>query len=85
MAESDRARLLAALEAVDCVVLFDEETPLELVRDLEPDVLVKGGDYAPDDIVGGDSVRSRGGRVLTVPMVPGYSTTSIVERLRASS
>ena len=85
MAEADRARLLAALEAVDCVILFDEETPLDLVRDLKPDVLVKGGDYAPEDIVGGDLVRSGGGRVLTVPLVKGYSTTSIVERLRASS
>jgi D-beta-D-heptose 7-phosphate kinase/D-beta-D-heptose 1-phosphate adenosyltransferase len=85
MAEDDRARLLAALEAVDCVVLFDEETPLELVRELKPDVLVKGGDYAPEDIIGGDSVRSSGGRVLTVPLVEGYSTTSIVERLRGSS
>ena len=85
LAEGHRARLLAALEAVDCVVLFDDDTPLELVRDLQPDVLVKGGDYAPEDIVGGDLVRSGGGRVLTVPLVEGYSTTSIVERLRASS
>ena len=83
--EQDRARVLAALEAVDCVVLFDEDTPLELVRLLRPDVLVKGGDYAPDDVVGGDVVRSGGGRVVIVPLVPGYSTTSIVERLRASS
>ena len=85
LGEGDRARLLAALEAVDCVVPFDEETPLELVHDLKPDVLVKGGDYAPEDIIGGESVRSGGGRVLTVPLVEGYSTTSIVERLRASS
>lgn len=85
MAEAHRARLLAALEAVDCVVLFDEDTPLDLVRELRPDVLVKGEDYAPEDISGGDLVRSSGGRVLTVPLVEGYSTTSIVERLRASS
>jgi len=85
MSEGHRARLLAALQAVDCVVLYDEETPLELVRDLKPDVLVKGGDYAPEDIIGADLVRSSGGRVLTVPLVEGYSTTSIVERLRASS
>ncbi len=83
--EQDRARVLAALEAVDCVVLFDEDTPLELVRLLRPDVLVKGGDYAPDDVVGGDVVRSGGGRVVIVPLMEGYSTTSIVERLRASS
>jgi D-beta-D-heptose 7-phosphate kinase/D-beta-D-heptose 1-phosphate adenosyltransferase len=85
MAEAHRARLLAALEAVDCVVLFDGDTPLDLVRELRPDVLVKGDDYAPEDIIGGDLVRSSGGRVLTVPLVEGYSTTSIVERLRASS
>ena len=85
MGQTDRARLLAALEAVDCVVVFDEPTPLELVRELRPDVLVKGGDYAPEDVVGGDVVRSSGGRVVIVPLVPGYSTTSIVERLRASS
>ncbi len=85
MGQADRARLLAALVAVDCVVMFDEPTPLELVRELRPDVLVKGGDYAPEDVVGGDVVRSSGGRVVIVPLVPGYSTTSIVERLRASS
>jgi len=85
MGQTDRARVLAALEAVDCVVVFDEPTPLELVRELRPDVLVKGGDYAPEDVVGGDVVRSSGGRVVIVPLVPGYSTTSIVERLRASS
>jgi len=85
MGQADRARLLAALEAVDCVVLFDEDTPLELVREIRPDVLVKGGDYAPEDVVGGDVVRSSGGRVVIVPLVEGYSTTSILERLRASS
>lgn len=85
MAQGDRARLLAALESVDCVVLFDEATPFELVSELQPDVLVKGGDYAPEDIVGGDVVRSAGGRVVTVPLFEDYSTTSIVERLRASS
>jgi D-beta-D-heptose 7-phosphate kinase/D-beta-D-heptose 1-phosphate adenosyltransferase len=85
IAEADRARVIAALETVDCVVIFEEDTPLELVRELRPDVLVKGGDYAPEDVVGGDVVRSSGGRVVIVPLVEGYSTTSIVERLRASS
>jgi D-beta-D-heptose 7-phosphate kinase/D-beta-D-heptose 1-phosphate adenosyltransferase len=80
-----RARVLAALAAVDCVVLFDEDTPLELIRLLEPDVLVKGADYPRDRIVGADLVEARGGRVVRVPLVAGYSTSALVERLRASS
>lgn len=83
--ELARARVLAALGAVDCVVLFDEDTPLDLIRLLEPDVLVKGGDYAPDATVGADIVTARGGRVTHVDLKPGFSTTAIVERLRASS
>jgi rfaE bifunctional protein nucleotidyltransferase chain/domain len=82
--EAGRARLLAGFAAVDCVVLFDEVTPLELIKSLAPDVLVKGADYPRESIVGGDWVESRGGRVVRVPMVSGFSTTSIVERLRAS-
>ena len=77
--------MLAALAAVDCVVLFDEDTPLDLIQALAPDVLVKGADYTRDHIVGADFVESRGGRVVRVPLVPGYSTTALVERLRASS
>jgi rfaE bifunctional protein nucleotidyltransferase chain/domain len=83
--EVARARVLAGLAAVDCVVLFDEDTPLELIARLEPDVLVKGADYPRDAIVGADIVESRGGRVVRVPLVPGFSTSSIVERLRAPS
>jgi rfaE bifunctional protein nucleotidyltransferase chain/domain len=83
--EAARARVLAGLAAVDCVVLFDEDTPLELVTLLQPDVLVKGSDYSRDAIVGGDLVESRGGRVVRVPLVHGFSTSSIVERLRATS
>jgi D-beta-D-heptose 7-phosphate kinase/D-beta-D-heptose 1-phosphate adenosyltransferase len=79
-----RARVLAGLEAVDCVVLFDEPTPLELIRQLTPDVLVKGADYPRDRIVGGDEVESWGGKVVRVELVAGYSTTNLVERLRAS-
>lgn len=85
VAEAARAGVLAALEAVGCVVLFDEPTPLELITALEPDVLVKGADYARDQIVGADLVERRGGRVVRVQLVPGYSTTLLVERLRASS
>jgi rfaE bifunctional protein nucleotidyltransferase chain/domain len=83
--EGSRARVLAGLAAVDCVVLFDEETPLNLIQLLKPDVLVKGADYSREGIVGADFVESEGGRVVRVPLVSGYSTTSIVERLRASS
>jgi len=79
----ERAYVLAALEAVDAVVVFDQDTPLELVQLLEPDVIVKGGDYHPDTVVGADVVRARNGRVVIVPMVPGHSTTSTIEKLRA--
>jgi rfaE bifunctional protein nucleotidyltransferase chain/domain len=82
--QAARARVLAALEAVDCVVVFEEPTPLELIAELTPDVLVKGADYAREDIVGGDLVERRGGRVVRVPLVEGFSTTRIMERLRAS-
>jgi rfaE bifunctional protein nucleotidyltransferase chain/domain len=83
--EIARARVLAGFAAVDCVVLFDDETPLELIQSLAPDVLVKGADYARENIVGGDWVESKGGRVVRVPLVGGFSTSSIVERLRAST
>jgi D-beta-D-heptose 7-phosphate kinase / D-beta-D-heptose 1-phosphate adenosyltransferase len=80
-----RAEVLAALEAVDLVVVFEQDTPLELIRSLAPDVLVKGADYPRDRIVGADWVEARGGRVVRVPVVPGYSTTALVERFRAPS
>jgi len=83
--EAARARLLAGFAAVDCVVLFDEDTPLELIGVVEPDVLVKGADYTRDRIVGADLVEARGGRVVRVELVPDHSTTRLVERLRASS
>jgi D-beta-D-heptose 7-phosphate kinase/D-beta-D-heptose 1-phosphate adenosyltransferase len=83
--EAARARVLAGFAAVDCVVLFDQETPLELIKALAPDVLVKGADYSRESIVGGDWVESKGGRVVRVPLLGGFSTSSIVERLRASS
>ena len=83
--EAARARVLAGFAAVDCVVLFDEDTPLELIKSLRPDVLVKGGDYGREAIVGADWVESRGGRIVRVPLVEGFSTSSLVERLRASS
>jgi D-glycero-beta-D-manno-heptose 1-phosphate adenylyltransferase len=80
-----RARVLAGLAAVDCVVLFDEDTPQSLMEALVPDVLVKGADYAREAIVGADWIEARGGRVVRVPLLPGFSTSSLVERLRAPS
>jgi D-beta-D-heptose 7-phosphate kinase/D-beta-D-heptose 1-phosphate adenosyltransferase len=80
-----RARVVAAFQAVDCVVLFDEDTPFELIQILEPDVLVKGADYSRATTVGADVVMARGGRVKHVDLADGYSTTAIVERLRATS
>ena len=82
VAEGERARLLAALAAVDCVVLFDEDTPLALIRTLRPDVLVKGADYAVEAIVGANEVEGWGGRVVRVPLVTDQSTTRLLERLR---
>jgi rfaE bifunctional protein nucleotidyltransferase chain/domain len=82
--EADRAVLLAALECVDAVVVFDEDTPRELVGALLPDVIVKGGDYAPETVVGADVVTARGGRVVIVPITPGHSTTSTIERVRTA-
>lgn len=81
-AQQERAELLAALSSVDAVVVFDEETPADIVRALQPDVLVKGADWPADQIVGRDTVEGRGGRVVRVPVERGYSTTSILERIR---
>jgi rfaE bifunctional protein nucleotidyltransferase chain/domain len=83
--ETARARVVAGFAAVDCVVLFEADTPLGLIQRLAPDVLVKGADYTRDAIVGADLVEARGGRVVRVPLVAGFSTSSIVERLRAPS
>ncbi|MCX6217134.1 D-glycero-beta-D-manno-heptose 1-phosphate adenylyltransferase [Spirosoma sp.] len=81
--EYARARLMAALEFVDAVTLFGEPTPLELIEAVQPDVLVKGDDYTVATIVGADFVLARGGRVETVALVPGYSTTKLIERIKA--
>jgi rfaE bifunctional protein nucleotidyltransferase chain/domain len=82
--EAERAYVLAALGMVDSVVVFDQDTPLELIVALEPDVIVKGGDYTEGTVVGAPEIRARGGRVVIVPLTPGQSTTTIVERLRGS-
>ena len=83
--EADRARVVAGLAAVDCVVLFDDDTPLALIDALHPDVLVKGADYAREAIVGADLVEARGGRVVRIPLVAGQSSTRLVERVRDPS
>jgi rfaE bifunctional protein nucleotidyltransferase chain/domain len=80
--ERERAELLAALACVDYVVIFDGDTPAEIVRAIQPDVLVKGDDW-PADHIGRDTVESRGGRVARIPVTGGYSTTKIVERIRS--
>jgi rfaE bifunctional protein nucleotidyltransferase chain/domain len=80
--EGERAYVLAALEAVDAVTLFEQDTPLQLVQLLQPDVIVKGGDYSPDTVVGANEVRGRGGEVVIIPLTPGHSTTSTIDRLR---
>ncbi len=82
--EGDRALILAALSSVTAVTLFDEDTPAELIEALRPDVLVKGGDYGPEDIVGADTVERGGGRVVVIPYVEGHSTTELIQRLRES-
>jgi len=83
--QAERALVLAALEAVDAVAIFDEDTPLELINATRPDVIVKGGDYTPEAVVGRREVESWGGRVVIVPLTPGQSTTAIIEKLRAGT
>lgn len=80
----DRAHMLMGLKAVDLVVSFAEDTPLNLIQTLLPDVLVKGGDYEPDDIVGAKEVREHGGEVIVVPFLEGYSSSNLISRIKAS-
>jgi rfaE bifunctional protein nucleotidyltransferase chain/domain len=82
--EADRARVVAALAAVDRVVLFEEDTPLALITELQPDILVKGGDYQMEGVVGREVVLARGGQVRILPFRAGYSSSLLVERLRSS-
>ena len=81
--EEARAMILCGLRSVDAVVRFDEDTPWELIKALQPDVLAKGGDYTAETVVGRDVVEARGGRVVLVPFLPGHSTTAIEERVRS--
>ena len=82
--EAERAELLEALACVDAVVVFDEETPAEIIKAIQPDILVKGADWAEDAIVGRDTVEARGGRVVRVPIEQGYSTTEIIRRIKTA-
>ncbi len=80
--EADRAEVLLALEAVDYVVIFTEDTPFNLIERLRPDILVKGGDYTKDNIVGADIVEANGGEVVVIPFVEGKSTSGLVEKIK---
>ena len=82
ISERERAEILAALESVDAVVIFDDLTPHEVITRLLPDILVKGGDWPGDQIVGREEVEAAGGRVVSVPVVPGYSTSAILRKIR---
>lgn len=80
--QQSRARIMAGFQFVDMVILFDEETPLELISELLPDILVKGSDYLAENIVGAEVVKKNGGEVKTIDFVPGYSTSRIIEKIR---
>ena len=81
--QETRATILAALECIDAIILFDEDTPLELINFVQPDVLVKGSDYKAEDIVGYDIVTAKGGKVMTIQLVDGFSTTKLIEKMKS--
>jgi rfaE bifunctional protein nucleotidyltransferase chain/domain len=83
--ERERAELLSALACVDGVVIFDEDTPADIIRAVQPDVLVKGADWAADAIVGRETVEARGGRVVRIPVEQGWSTSAIIRKIQASA
>ncbi len=85
LSQEDRCEVVASLECVDLVTVFEEETPATLIQDLLPDVLVKGGDWPLDEIVGRTEVEAAGGEVVSIPFEEGYSTTSLIEQIRDSS
>jgi D-beta-D-heptose 7-phosphate kinase/D-beta-D-heptose 1-phosphate adenosyltransferase len=80
----ERAEIVAALECVDAVLVFDEDSPQETIRLLQPDVLVKGADWKADAIIGRDTVEARGGRVVRIPIAEGYSTSAIIAKIRSA-
>ena len=81
--EQTRATILAALECVDAIILFDEDTPLELIDFVQPDILVKGSDYKAEDIVGYDIVKAKGGKIITIQLIDGFSTTKLIEKMKS--
>ncbi|HYS25877.1 MAG TPA: D-glycero-beta-D-manno-heptose 1-phosphate adenylyltransferase [Vicinamibacterales bacterium] len=83
--EAERAEILLALECVDAVAIFDEDTPAGIIRRIQPDVLVKGADWGPGNIVGRDTVEAQGGRVVRMELSPGYSTTELIRRVKGGS
>lgn len=83
--ENDRMAMLAALEFVDYIIKFDEDTPIKLIKAIKPDVLVKGGDYLPHEVIGKEIVEANGGELAIIPYVKGYSTTSIIEKILKTS
>ena len=83
--EAERAEILGALDCVDAVAIFDEETPADIIRRIQPDVLVKGADWGHDNIVGRDTVEARGGRVVRMDLSPGFSTTELIRRVKSGS
>ena len=84
-AAADRAYVLAALSMVDCVAVFEQDTPRELIQMLQPDVIVKGGDYSAETVVGASETRARGGDVVIIPLTPGHSTTATIAKLRTGT
>ena len=82
--ENDRAFILSSLQFVNAIIIFEEDTPYELIKAIQPDILVKGGDWKEDQIAGADVVKAKGGRVTTIPFVEGYSTTNIEKKIKNS-
>jgi rfaE bifunctional protein nucleotidyltransferase chain/domain len=85
MNQSERSEMLASLECVDMVVIFDEDNPMEVIRYLMPDILVKGGDWKEEDIIGADVVRAAGGQIRSIPYINGYSTSGIIKKIQMKS
>jgi rfaE bifunctional protein nucleotidyltransferase chain/domain len=82
--EADRALVLAGLEAVDCVIIFEDDTPYDLIKALQPDILVKGGDWLESEIIGAEIVKARGGRVISLPYLAGRSTTDLIKAIQGT-
>jgi rfaE bifunctional protein nucleotidyltransferase chain/domain len=84
ISEDERADVVSSLESVDYVTIFNEHTPLELIEYLKPDIIVKGGDWSEEDVVGRESVKRRGGKIVIIPEIKGASTTNIIEKVRSA-